>query len=74
MSTFAAQLTALLRDERGVTAIEYGFIALLVSLTIIAGATQMGQSVKASSRPLCRASIRRPPVGLRKPGSIPPPP
>lgn len=46
MSTFAAQLTALLRDERGATAIEYGFIVLLVSLTIIAGATQMGQSVK----------------------------
>ncbi|WP_089176534.1 Flp family type IVb pilin [Bosea sp. AS-1] len=34
-----------LRDERGATAIEYGFIACLVSLSIIAGATLIGQSV-----------------------------
>lgn len=29
-------------DETGATAIEYGFIALLVSLAMVAGATQVG--------------------------------
>ncbi|WP_199093529.1 Flp family type IVb pilin [Bosea sp. ASV33] len=45
MDQFRASSAAFLRDERGATAIEYGFIACLVSLTIVAGATQMGQSV-----------------------------
>lgn len=37
----------LLSCERGVTAIEYGAIAALVSLAVIAGATAMGESVLA---------------------------
>jgi pilus assembly protein Flp/PilA len=46
MTTLAARLTALLRDERGATVIEYTFIAAFISLAIIAGATQVGLSVK----------------------------
>lgn len=32
-------------DKRGVTAIEYGLIAALISLAIVAGATQAGTSL-----------------------------
>ncbi|WP_348626299.1 Flp family type IVb pilin [Methylobacterium sp. CCH7-A2] len=35
------------RDQRGATAIEYSLIATLVSLAIIAGATLMGDRLKA---------------------------
>lgn len=45
MDQIRASLAAFLRDERGATAIEYGFIAGLVSLAIVASATQIGQSV-----------------------------
>lgn len=41
-------LTLLLRfarDNRGATAIEYGLVAGLISMTIIVWATQIGQSV-----------------------------
>ncbi len=33
------------RDTRGVTAIEYGLVAALISTTIIVWATQIGESV-----------------------------
>lgn len=36
---------AMLRDESGATAIEYCIIAMLISLGIIAGATQIGTEV-----------------------------
>lgn len=45
MDRMSTRISDFLRDERGATAIEYGFIALLISITIIAAATQMGQSV-----------------------------
>ncbi|MGB3456491.1 MAG: Flp family type IVb pilin, partial [Litorimonas sp.] len=32
-------------DESGATAIEYGLIAALVAVAMIAGATQLGQSI-----------------------------
>ncbi len=35
-------LKAILKDEEGATAIEYGLIAALISVTIIAGATSLG--------------------------------
>ncbi|WP_293802399.1 Flp family type IVb pilin [uncultured Bosea sp.] len=35
----------LVRDERGATAIEYGLVAGLISITIIASATLYGTSV-----------------------------
>lgn len=34
--------TKFLKDEEGATAIEYGLIAALVALAIIAGATKLG--------------------------------
>jgi pilus assembly protein Flp/PilA len=36
-----------LRDEEGVTAIEYGLIAALVAVVIIAGATLLGTNLNA---------------------------
>lgn len=40
------KLMKFLRDEDGVTAIEYGLIAGLVAIAIIAGATAIGTSLK----------------------------
>ncbi len=45
MKAFRSLLLDFARDRRGATAIEYTLITGLVSLTIIAGATQMGQQV-----------------------------
>jgi pilus assembly protein Flp/PilA len=36
-----------LRDEEGAAAIEYGLLAGLISVMIIAGATLMGTNIKA---------------------------
>lgn len=37
-----------IKDESGATAIEYGLIAVLIAIFIIAGATQVGQSLNTS--------------------------
>ena len=39
------KLIRFLKDEEGVTAIEYGLIAALVAVAIIAGATLLGTSL-----------------------------
>jgi pilus assembly protein Flp/PilA len=36
-----------LKDESGATAIEYGLIAALIAVVIVAGATQVGTSLDA---------------------------
>ncbi|MEL6435646.1 MAG: Flp family type IVb pilin [Pseudomonadota bacterium] len=36
-----------LKDESGATAIEYGLIAALIALAIVAGATALGSSLDA---------------------------
>lgn len=38
----------LVRDRSGATAIEYGLIAGLICIAIVAGATTLGQSANAS--------------------------
>lgn len=40
----------LMKDESGATAIEYGLIAALLSVAIIAGATMVGTSLDALFR------------------------
>ncbi len=40
-------LQAFVRDESGVTAIEYALIAAGISMAIIVGFTQMGTSIKS---------------------------
>ncbi|WP_179400619.1 Flp family type IVb pilin [Burkholderia guangdongensis] len=45
MSTIVQQLMRFARDEDGVTAIEYGLIAALIALLIIAGVTSIGQTL-----------------------------
>jgi pilus assembly protein Flp/PilA len=37
-----------LRDESGVTSIEYGLIAVLLSIAVISGASLIGQSLDGS--------------------------
>ena len=39
-------VTRFLRDESGATAIEYGLIAALISITIIAAANTIGGNIK----------------------------
>lgn len=38
-------ITRLLRDDTGATAIEYGLIAALISVALIAGATSLGDQI-----------------------------
>lgn len=45
MSRIRALIQDFGADQNGATAIEYGFIATLISITIISATTQMGQSV-----------------------------
>ena len=44
---FIQTMKHFVRDEEGVTAIEYGLIAALVAIAIIAGATALGANVDA---------------------------
>ena len=41
------KITNFLREDSGVTAIEYGLIATLVAVVIIAGATTLGTNLNA---------------------------
>ncbi|MGA0596616.1 Flp family type IVb pilin [Enterovirga sp. CN4-39] len=41
-------MSRFLRDQKGVTSIEYALIAMLVSIVIIGGATMIGTSVRGS--------------------------
>lgn len=46
MKQIAASFAGLLRDERGATAIEYGLIAGVLSLGIVAALTMIGGTMK----------------------------
>jgi pilus assembly protein Flp/PilA len=41
-------LAAVLKDERGATAIEYALIAVLLSIAVIAGATVIGNKLNST--------------------------
>jgi pilus assembly protein Flp/PilA len=43
-----ALLTSLMADRKGVTALEYGLIASLVAVVIIAGVTLLGTNINAT--------------------------
>jgi pilus assembly protein Flp/PilA len=45
MSNFISAVKAFAADENGVTAIEYGLIAALIGVVIIAGATTLGSKL-----------------------------
>lgn len=45
MNRFVRHLQRFAADQRGATAIEYCFIAGLISIVIVASATQIGQSL-----------------------------
>jgi pilus assembly protein Flp/PilA len=42
MDTFSELLTEMWQDEEGASAIEYGLLAALIAVAIIAGATAVG--------------------------------
>jgi pilus assembly protein Flp/PilA len=44
---FLNNLHALVKDERGVTALEYGLIAGLIAVAIIGSVTALGQALEA---------------------------
>lgn len=46
MARLHAQLPRLIRNDKGATAIEYGLIACMVSVTIIAGLTILGPNLR----------------------------
>ncbi len=48
MYTFVHHLTALARDERGVTALEYGLIAGLVAVVIVTSVTTLGTKLQST--------------------------
>jgi pilus assembly protein Flp/PilA len=48
MSTFRSSLRALMTDERGVTALEYGLIAGLIAVVIVGSVTALGKQVAAT--------------------------
>jgi pilus assembly protein Flp/PilA len=45
MDTLVKRIMEFLKDERGVTAIEYGLIAALIAVAIIIGVTSVGTNV-----------------------------
>ncbi len=45
MRTFLNNLSALANDERGVTALEYGLIAGLIAVVIVASVTALGSKL-----------------------------
>ena len=48
MSTFLNNLKALVDDERGVTALEYGLIAGLVAVVIVGSVTALGNKLSST--------------------------
>jgi pilus assembly protein Flp/PilA len=47
MSNLVKKMKAFWKEEDGVTAIEYGLIAALIAVVLIAGATLVGTSLNA---------------------------
>jgi pilus assembly protein Flp/PilA len=48
MLSFRRNLQALIRDERGVTALEYGLIAGLVAVVIVTSVTTLGTKLQTT--------------------------
>jgi len=48
MDTFSELLTEMWQDEEGASAIEYGLLAALIAVAIIAGASAVGVSLGAT--------------------------
>jgi len=48
MQTFLNNLKALAKDERGVTALEYGLIAGLVAVVIVTSVTALGGKLQST--------------------------
>jgi pilus assembly protein Flp/PilA len=55
MTTFLKHLGALARDERGVTALEYGLIAGLIAVVIITAVTSIGTKMATAFTTIANA-------------------
>lgn len=62
MNKFLSVTRRFLRDEEGVTAIEYGLIAALIAVVIIAGATLVGTSLNTLFTDIS-GCLQSPPTG-----------
>ncbi len=47
MNRFVSEVELFIKDKRGATAIEYGLIAALISVVVIASITSVGKSLKS---------------------------
>ena len=55
MVAFLNNLSALAKDERGVTALEYGLIAGLVAVVIVTSVTALGTKLNTTFTPITNA-------------------
>ena len=59
MSQFLTRIAALKPDKKGVTALEYGLIAALIAVVIIATVTRSVPILKLPSKPFLPRSAQR---------------
>jgi pilus assembly protein Flp/PilA len=57
MSNFISAVKTFAADENGVTAIEYGLIAALIGIAMVAAATDVGSKVKLAFEAVGKALI-----------------
>lgn len=55
MEKFVLATRRFMRDEEGVTAIEYGLIAALIAVVIITAVTNVGEAVKGTFEDVAEA-------------------
>jgi pilus assembly protein Flp/PilA len=63
MNYFIQKAKAFVRDEDGATAIEYGLIAALISVVIIAAVTNIGNSLNGTFESVANALGEAPAAG-----------
>lgn len=59
MSYFVEKIRNFVREEEGATAIEYGLLAALIAVMIIAGATKIGDSLKEAFDAVATALVKK---------------
>lgn len=55
MNKLMNNMKSFVQDEEGVTAIEYGLIAALIAVMIIAAVTEIGQDIKGAFEKIAAA-------------------
>lgn len=71
MRAIARKLTGFVRDESGVTAIEYALLAALIAVVIIAGAALLGTNINELFNDIANC-MANPAAGCMGGGEVPP--